>query len=81
MLSDRPLMWGIFSSKARHFRADRNARLCGLLMFSIKSVPRMDGSKGVLRCRPELDVSQALAGTKISAILSQTSLINKKIRV
>ena len=50
MLSDRPLMWGIFSSKARHFRDGKSAQLRGLLMFSIKSASGMDGSKRVLPC-------------------------------
>jgi len=74
-------MWGIFSSKARHFCDGKSAQLRGLLMFSIKSASGMDGSKRVLPCRPELGISMVLAGTKISGIYSQTSLINKKIKV
>ena len=47
-------------------------------MFPGKSAPGMDGSKRILRCWAELGISQVLAGTKISPIYSQTSLINKK---
>jgi len=44
-------------------------------MFPGKSAPGMDGSKRILRFWAELGISQVLAGTKISAIFSQTSLI------